>query len=399
VYRTTPFHPRVHAANETGLWSHWAGYLVAEKYQMAEKFEYFAIRNAVGAFDSSPLYKYRITGADAERFLSGVLARNIRKCQPGQAQYTIWCDDNGYLVEDGVVLRLASNDFLLTSAEPNLAYFQNLIGYGRVAVEEVTEDVATLAVQGPRSRRVLAQLAPEVEALKYFHHAESKIGDAGVTISRTGFTGDLGFEIWVDAADALGVWDEVMAAGDGHNLLPFGQIALLMARIEAGLLLLKADFESSRFAWHDEHRSTPIELGLGWMLRDIETDDRPFIGRKALRRELAEGTSRWKMVGLVVDWHAYDDMYNSAGLVPPKDHTPVTEEFMLYDLDYQRVGYATSFMYSPMLQRHIALARVLPELAKPGSRVDLEVTVNHRYERVGAEVSRLPLFNPERKTA
>lgn len=399
MFLTTPFHPRVQAANETGLWSHWAGYLVAEKYQLAEKFEYFAIRNSVGVFDSSPLYKYRITGSDAEKFLAGVLARNIRKCLPGQAQYTIWCDESGFVVEDGVVLRLSGDEFLLTSAQPNLSYLQNLVGFGQVEIEDVTDEVATLAVQGPRSREVLATLAPELKDLRYFHLSEAKIGAASVAISRTGFTGDLGYEVWVDAADAVAVWDAVMEAGRGHGILPFGQIALLMARIEAGLLLLNADFESSRFAWNDEHRSTPIELGLGWMLRDIDNDDRPFIGRKAIRRELADKTSRWKMVGLVVDWRAYDAMYNGAGLVPPKDHTPVTEEFMLYDADYQRVGYATSFMYSPILQRHIALARVRPELAKPGSRVDLEVTVNHRYERVGAEVARLPLFAPERKTA
>ena len=398
MIHTTPFHPRVQAANETGLWSHWAGYLVAEKYQMAEKFEYFAIRNAVGVFDTSPLYKYRITGADAEKFLSGVLARNIQKCLPGQAHYTIWCDDNGYVVEDGVILRLAGDEFLLTSADPNLAYFRNLIGYGRVEIEEVTDNICALAVQGPRSRQVLSSLAPDMEGIRYFHLVDAKIGNAPVTISRTGFTGDLGYEVWADASDALSVWDDIMEAGDGHGILPFGQIALLMARIEAGLLLLKADFESSRYAWNDEHRSTPIELGLGWMLRDLE-DDRPFIGRNAIRRELNEQTSRWKLVGLVVDWHDYDNMYNNAGLVPPKDHVPITEEFMLYDADYQRVGYATSFMYSPVLQKHIAIARVKPELAKPGTRVDLEVTVNHRYERVGAEVARLPLYNPPRKTA
>ncbi len=398
MIHTTPFHPRVQAANETGLWSHWAGYLVAEKYQMAEKFEYFAIRNAVGVFDTSPLYKYRITGADAEKFLSGVLARNIQKCLPGQAHYTIWCDDNGYVVEDGVILRLAGDEFLLTSADPNLAYFRNLIGYGRVEIEEVTDNICALAVQGPRSRQVLSSLAPDMEGIRYFHLVDTKIGNAPVTISRTGFTGDLGYEVWADASDALSVWDDIMDAGHGHGILPFGQIALLMARIEAGLLLLKADFESSRYAWNDEHRSTPIELGLGWMLRDLE-DDRSFIGRNAIRRELNEQTSRWKLVGLVVDWHDYDKMYNNAGLVPPKDHVPITEEFMLYDADYQRVGYATSFMYSPVLQKHIAIARVKPGLAKPGTRVDLEVTVNHRYERVGAEVARLPLYNPPRKTA
>ena len=398
MFLTTPFHPRVEAANETGLWSHWSGYLVAEKYQLSEKFEYFAIRNAVGIFDSSPLYKYQFTGTDAEKFLSGVLARDIRKCRTGQAHYTFWCDDRGFVIEDGVVLRLAEDRFLLTSAAPNLSYFSNLIGHDRVEVEDVTSQLGTLAVQGPRSRRVLSALAPEVDHLEYFHLTDAKFGSCEVTVSRTGYTGDLGYEVWVAAEDALSVWDAVVEEGAGHGLLPFGQVALLMARIEAGLLLLNTDFESSRFGWNDEHRSTPIELGFGWMLPDLDRD-RPFIGHRAIKREVDEGTSRWKMVGLIVDWKAYDEMYQKAGLVPPKNHLPITEEFMLYDSDYQRIGYATSFMYSPMLQRHIALARVRPDLAKIGDSVDLEVTVNHRYERVAASVARLPLFNPQRKTA
>ena len=399
IIKTTPFHPRVEAANQTGLWSHWAGYLVVDRYQMSEKFEYFAIRNSAGVFDSSPLYKYRITGKDSEKFLSGVLARNIRKCRPGQAQYTLWCDDRGFVIEDGVILRNYADEFLLTSAEPNLAYFKNLIGYEAVEIEDVSEEIGTLAFQGPRSRQILQTLAPEIAEIGYFHLTEAKLGDAPVTISRTGFTGDLGYEIWVGADDAIATWDLVMEASEGHGVVPFGQTALLMARIEAGLLLLNADFESSRFAWNDEHRSTPIELGFGWMFRDIDTDDRPFIGRNAIRRELSEESSRWKLVGLVVDWKEYDDKYNSAGLVPPKDHTPITEEYMLYTDDYKRVGYATSLMYSPILQRHIAIGRVRPELSAVGTRVNLEVTINHRYELVGTHVARQPLFNPPRKTS
>ncbi|MGQ0848489.1 MAG: aminomethyltransferase family protein [Actinomycetota bacterium] len=398
MIRTTPFHERVEAANQTGLWSHWAGYLVADKYQMSEKFEYFAIRNAAALFDTSPLYKYRIAGRDAERFLSGVLSRNIGKCRPGQAQYTIWCDDRGFVVEDGVIFRHADDEFMLTSAEPNLSYFQNLIGYQSVEITEVTDEVAGLAFQGPRSRQILGALAPEIEGIAYFHHVPAKLGGSAVTISRTGFTGDLGYEIWCDRGDAIAVWDTMVDAGRGHGVIPFGQIALLMARIEAGLLLLHADFESSRYAWNDEHRSTLIELGFSWMVRDIGTDDRPFIGRQAIRRELAEG-SRWKLVGLLMDWQDYDRRYNQAGLLPPKDHTPVTDEFMLYDDDYQRMGYATSFMYSPMLQRHIAIARVRPDYAPVGTKVNLEVTINHRYQLVGAHVARLPLYNPSRKTA
>jgi aminomethyltransferase len=399
MIRTTPFHERVEAACESGLWSHWAGYLVVDKYQMSEKFEYFAIRNSAGMFDSSPLYKYRITGKDSERFLSGILARNIARCRPGQAQYTLWCDDRGFVVEDGVILRHSPNEFLLTAAEPNLSYFRNLIGSASVEIEDVSDQMGVLAFQGPRSRRILEGLAPEISDIGYFHLTPAKIGDAAVTISRTGYTGDLGYEIWVDSDDAVGVWDAVVEASEGHGVLPFGQIALLMARIEAGLLLLHADFDSSRYAWNDEHRSTPIELGLSWMLRDLDSDDRPFIGRNAIRRELTDGTTRWKMVGLVIDWAEYDRKYNSAGLVPPKDHAPNTAEYMVYNDDHKRVGYATSLMYSPMLQRHIALARVQPQLSAIGSKVNLEVTINHRYELVGAHVARLPLYNPPRKTA
>ncbi|HSL27489.1 MAG TPA: aminomethyltransferase family protein [Acidimicrobiia bacterium] len=399
MIRTTPFHPRVEAANQTGLWSHWAGYLVAEKYQMSEKFEYFAIRSSAGMFDTSPLYKYSISGPESERFLAGVLARDIRKCRPGGAQYTLWCDDRGYVVEDGVVLRLSPDQFLLTTAGPNLSYLRNLLGYEAVEIEEVTDQVGSLAVQGPRSRQLLAAIAPEVADIGYFRLTPAKVAGVGVTISRTGFTGDLGYEIWVEAGDAVPIWDAVAEAGQAHGVIPFGQIALLMARIEAGLLLLKADFESSRYAWNDEHRSTPLELGFGWMFRDLETENRPFIGHNAISRELTEGTSRWKVVGLVMDWQDYDQCYTRAGLVPPKDHTPVTTEFMLYDDDHHQVGYATSFMYSPMLQCHIAIARVRPELSKVGTKVNLEVTINHRYELVGANVARLPLFNPSRKSA
>jgi aminomethyltransferase len=195
------------------------------------------------------------------------------------------------------------------------------------------------------------------------------------------------------------VWDSIFDVGTPHGLIPFGQIALLMARIEAGLLLIHADFDASRLAENDEHRSTPLELGLQWMLKGIDDDTRPFIGRRAILREREEGTSRWKMMGLMVDPVDYHDKYTAAGMVPPKDHTPVHEDAMVYNDDVQRVGYATSSMYSPMLQRHIALARVRPELAKVGQKVNLEFTINHRYVQVGAHVARNPMFAPERKTA
>ncbi len=395
----TPFHERTSALNETGLWTHWSGYLSADRYQMSDKFEYFAVRNAAGVFDSSPLYKYRIAGKDAETFLAGMLARDIRACPPGHAQYTTWLDDRGFVVEDGVILRKGKNEYLLTSAEPKFAWFADRIGRLDVTIEEQSADIGTLALQGPRSRALLARLVPQMEHIPYFGLATGEIGGAAVTVSRTGYSGDLGYEIWIDTPDALHVWDTLWDSMEGFGVLPFGLAALQMLRIEAGLLLLEADFDSSRFAWNDAHRSTPIELGWSWMFKGLEADDRAFIGRRALEREIADKTSRWKMSGLIVDWRDYDRVYNEAGLIPPKDHTPVQEDWLCYDDDYEQVGYATSFMYSPMLQRHIAIARVRPDLAKLGTKVKLEFTVDHHYEQVAAHVARLPLYNPVRKTA
>ena len=399
MIRTTPFHERTNAANSTGLWEHWSGYLVARRYQLSEKFEYFAIRNSAGLFDSSPLYKYRIHGPDAESFLASVLARDIRSCPVGHGQYTTWLDDGGFVVEDGVVFRNDAHEYLLTSAEPNLAYFDALIGRKRVRIEDVSDASAVLAVQGPKSREILSCLAPVVATLPYFGLASATIGGAQVTISRTGFTGDLGYEIWAPTEHALDVWDAVAEASAGRGVVPIGSIALDMARIEAGLLLLDVDYRSSRYAWTDAHRSTLVELGLGWMVRDLASDDRAFIGRTAIERELRDRTSRWKLTGLVFDWRDYDRHFDEAGLIPPKDHTPIDDEYYVYDDDGKQLGYATSQMYSPMLQRHIALARVPLELTKPGSRVKVELAVNHRYEYFDAVVTRLPLYNPDRRTA
>ncbi len=399
MIRTTPFHDRTNAANTTGLWEHWSGYLVAQKYQLSEKFEYFAIRNSAGLFDSSPLYKYRIHGRGAEAFLGGVLARDIRTCQVGHGQYTAWLDDRGFVVEDGVIFRTAADDYLLTCAEPNLAYFDALVGRHDVTIDDVSEASAVLSIQGPKSREILACLAPSVTDLPYFGVADATIAGAPVTISRTGYTGDLGYEMWIPAERAVPVWDAVTEAAAGRGVIPFGMVALYMARIEAGLLLLDVDFRSSRFAWTDANRSTLVELGLGWMVRDLAADDRRFIGRPALERELRDKTSRWKLTGLILDWQDYDRHYDAAGLIPPKDHTPIQDEYYVYDNAGAQLGYATSLMYSPMLQRHIALARVPLDRTKPGSPVKLELPINHRYEYFDAAVARLPLYNPDRRTA
>ena len=406
MIRTTPFHERTSALNETGLWEHWANHLVATRYQMSEKFEYFAIRNAAGLFDTSPLYKYRIHGPDAERFLAGVLARDVRGCPVGRAQYTLWCDDRGFVIEDGVLLHIAPRRIPphRGRAEPGLlpgAHRATRCRHrGCLGGLGPARDPGTPVARSRDRRRAGGRAARLFRG-----HRNRSLAGVPVHLSRTGYTGDLGYEIWAPAASALAVWDAIWAAGSGTGLIPFGMTALYMARIEAGLVLLDVDFHSSRFAWTDAERTTPIELGLGWMFRDLAPngqsggDGRAFIGRDAIRREIEGRTSRWKLSGLVVDWRDYDRIYDAAGLVPPKDHIPIQDEYYIYDDGLNQLGYATSQMYSPMLQRHIALARVPLALAAPGSRVKLELAVSHRYEYFDAHVARLPLFNPPRRTA
>ena len=399
MIRTTPFHPRLSELNSQHLYTHWQGYLSPLRYSHAPKHEYFAVRNSVGVFDTSPLFKYRISGPDAERLLMGVLTRDIRGCRPGQAAYTLWCDDRGFVMEDGVVFRHAPGEFLLTSARPALGWFADHGRHLRVTLEDVSEEYGILAVQGPRSRDVLGRLTEEVNGLAYFDHAPAKIGSTPVTVSRTGYTGDLGFEVTIPADGALDVLDAILDAGRGHGLRPFGEEALMMLRIEAGLPLIDVEWHNSRLAFNDAGRVTPQELGMRWMLRGVQDDDRPFVGRDAIRRELAEGTSRWATTGFVVDWEDWDRIHRAAGLLPPKDERPLPYEVMLRDDAGQEVGYATAFMYSPVLQRHIGMGRVRPDLAAPGTGVRVELTLDHHTVTVAATTARLPLFNPARKTA
>jgi aminomethyltransferase len=399
LIRTTPFHPRLRELNTQGLYTHWQGFLSPLRYSTAPKHEYFAVRNGVGVFDTSPLFKYRVSGPDAERLLAGLLVRDIRTCRPGKALYSLWCDDRGFVMEDGVVFRHSATDFVLTAARPNQAWLETHRGRLRVEVEDVSDEHGVLAVQGPRSRAVLAALASETESLRYFEHTQCKIGPAAVTLSRTGYTGDLGYEITVAADDAVGVLDAVLDAGRGHGVRPFGEEALMMLRIEAGLPLIDVDWHNSRTAWTDAQRVTPHELGMGWMLRGVDDDSRPFVGRTAIRRELATKASRWATVGIVVDWGHWDRLHREAGLLPSKDEHPPPYESMLYDAGDQQVGFVTSFIYSPVLQRHVGLARVEPGSANPDTPVRMEIVVNHHTTRVDARTTRLPLFNPPRKTA
>ncbi len=402
MIRTTPFHERLTELNDQHLYTHWSGHLSALRYSSAPKHEYFAVRNSVGVFDTSPLFKCRISGADAEAFLSGLMVRDIAGCRPGRAAYTLWCDDRGYVREDGVVFRNGDREFLLTSAKPVLGWLSDHRHRMRVDLHDVTDEHGMLAVQGPRSRVALATLVPEVTRLPYFGLAEAKVGSVPVVVSRTGYTGDLGFELLVPADDAVAVLDAVLEAGRPHGLRPFGEDALMTLRIEAGLPLGDVEWHDSRTAWTDHDRVTPRELGQGWMLKGVRDGSRRFLGSEAIRRELVEGTSRWATTGIVVDWADWDRLHRDAGELPTKDPQQLGwEQWLRADAEGsgEQVGYVTSFCYSPVLQRHIGLARVRPGLADPGTVLHMETTLHHGTHMVAVTTAPLPFFNPARKTA
>ena len=403
--RTTPFQSRLEPLNHTGVWKHWSGYLVAPQYQYSLNAEYYAIRNSVALLDTSPLFKYRFTGKDARALLERALVRDVGQCGVGRAQYTCWCDERGFVLQDGVVMQVAAGEYWLTAAEPTLRYFRNLareMTGSDVTIDDVSIDFGILALQGPHAHHVIAQLTDAATQLKFFGVAQTKVAGCDVTVSRTGYTGDLGYELWIDSEDAVTVWDALMVAGSGHNITPIGTTALKMARVEGGLLLMGADFHTSRFAWVDAQRETPLELGWGWMFRSLEQDGRDFVGRAAIEAELEHGTSRWTTVGLAVDWHDYERVYVEAGIVPPHHELYSESTMSIYrrgGKEWDYAGYASSFLASSLLRKPIAIAKLPMDLSEPGSEVDLEVTVIRQPKNVLARVHRMPFFNPPRKTA
>lgn len=402
MVKRTPFHERLEPLNQPEIWEHWAGYLAAPRYQYSDLAEYYSTRNAAALFDTSPLFKYKFSGADAEACLSRVMARDSRKCRVGQAQYTIWCNEAGYVMEDGVIMRVAADEYWLTSAEPNLRYFRKQAKGFDVAIEDITAQYGILAIQGPHSISVLRQLSDDVEKLRYFRLRQTQMAGVDVTVSRTGFTGDLGYELWVSAENALTLFDAIWEAGQDYNITPIGSVALSIARIEAGLLLIDVDFHNARFAWTDAQRETPHELGWGWMFKKLQRDDRDFIGRAAIEKEIATGSSRWKTVGIAVDWRDYDRLHREAGIMTPKDGVMIQDTMNIYrrsDIPWHYAGYASSFIWSSLKKQHVAIAKLPLDLCEVGTEVDLEISVIRQSQYVLARVVDLPFFNPARKTA
>ena len=389
------FHERTFPLCESLNYRDWAGYYTVSSYETHHEHEYNAIRNAAALIDVSPLYKYMLTGRDATRLVDRLITRDATKMSVGQVAYTPWCDEQGKVIDDGTVSRLGEQRYRWTSADPSLRWFtQNAIGLD-VTIDDVSESVAALAVQGPTSGALLQQVAEaDVPSLKYFRVSGGRIAGVAVDISRTGYTGDLGYEIWMPWDQATRVWDALVAAGPRFDLRPAGMLALDVARIEAGLLLIEVDFFSSRKALIPAQQYSPFEMGLG---RLVQLDKGTFVGQAALRKEHARGPAR-QVVGVTIDWEEVEGLYEKLQLAPQVPATASRVPVPVYRNGAQ-VGKATSTTWSPVLKKMIALATVDRGSYEAGTTLDVEVTVEAVRHRVGATVTPTPFFNPARKTA
>jgi aminomethyltransferase len=314
---STPFHSRAAARCQSYDWRNWAGYLAVSVYEMSHEREYYAIRNAAALIDVTPLFKYEISGPDAARLVDRIITRDAKKCAIGQVMYTPWCDERGKMIDDGTVSRLSENHFRLTSADPNLRWFQDC-GYGfEVNVTDVSADLAALSVQGPKSRELLRQVVTgaDLASLKFFRLTRGQIAGFPVTITRTGYTGDLGYELWVSPQHAEALWDVLMEKGKDYGAMPVGMVAMDIARVEAALLLGDVDYVSSHKAVTETRKSSPLEAGLEWA---VKFDKGDFVGRQALLAEKKRGP-KWKFFGLEVNWDELEALYAAADLPPPSE--------------------------------------------------------------------------------
>jgi len=383
----TPFHERARALSQLDSFIPWSGYSTVDVFTSVEQ-EYFAIRNASSLYDLTPMVKYRIAGADALRYLNRLTTRDVSKLAPGRVAYAVWCNDEGHLIDDGTVFCLGPSEYRLCTAERQLDWLRaSAIGF-EVEIRDITDEIAALAVQGPTSCRLLQLVGlTGVERLKPFEHGLFALPQAAASIalqvSRTGFTGDLGYELWMSPADAEAVWDALMAAGSTRAVRPIGSRALNIARIEAGFLLPRVDFVSAAHTLYTGTERSPLELGLAWL---VDFGKGHFTGRRALLAERARGPRR-QLVGLDV-----------AGQKP-------AHHALLYRTRSGRkeAGSVTSATWSPTCKRNLALAIVDAAHSAIGSTLWADIYLNRElvWERrmVAARVVERPFFAPARRRA
>jgi aminomethyltransferase len=390
----TAVHARTLALCESLSLREWSGYYAVSAYRSHHEHEYHAIRTAAALIDVSPLFKYLITGPDALTLVDRLITRDATALAVGQVIYTPWCDERGKVIDDGTVTRVEEHAVRWTAADPSLRWFtQNAAGLN-VAIRDISGEVAALALQGPTSAAILDAIgAADVRSLKYFRMTPGSIAGVPVEISRTGYTGDLGYEIWIPWERAISVWDALMQEGRRFGIRPAGMLALDVARVEAGLLLIDVDFHGSKKAVVESQRYSPFEMGLGRLVR---LDKGPYVGREALADEERRPPTR-RIVGLEADWLAVERLYDALGMIPQVPAAASRVAVPVYH-HARQIGRATTTTWSPTLKRLIALATIDSPYDADDTAVEFEVTVDAVRHRVPATVVKTPFFNPARKT-
>jgi len=392
----TPFHPRTSALCTSLFYTDWAGYHTVSSYDTCHEREYYALRNAAGLIDVSPLFKYEVYGKDAAAFLSRVMVKDVSKLKVGRCTYLCWCDDHGKVLDDGTVFRLDDTHFRVAAAEPTFSWLMRQARRFDVTIDDSSDRFGTLSLQGPTSRDILKNVSDaNLDSIPYFSLTKAKLDDVDVVISRTGYTGDLGFEIWIEREQALKVYDAIMAAGRDYRIQPVGLDAMDVTRIEAGYIMNGVDYFSANACLIESRKSTPYEIGLGWAV-DLNRD--VFIGQDALKAEKANG-SEWASVGLVYDWPAFERLFDEFGLPPQLPGGAWRIPIPVYDKKGSQIGQATSGAWSAILKDNLALASVKSAYAEPGTELQIEVTVEYERRRVPAIVTKTPFFDPPRKKA
>jgi aminomethyltransferase len=390
----TPFHPRTAELNQARRWRKWSGFFIADSYFPAHDLEYHAIRFSAALFDVTPMCKYRVSGPDAAKLVNRVITRRVDRIKPMRAIYTPWCDHDGRVLDDGTVALLADGSYFWTAAEPQHGWLE-AAGEGlNVTIEDLTERLCALSLQGPCSRDVLSSaVGRDMSDLPFFGRADVTIGGVPVSISRTGYSGDLGYELWIPFEQALPVWDALNKAGENYTLRVAGMEALDVARLEAGLIMAGVDYHSGRTARHPSLAVSPYEIGMD---RLVDLDKPAFIGKRALMDEVAAGGPANRLVGLELDLNVFEDAYLDLGY--PIEHplrawrhvTPLTRKG-------ETIGRATSGTFSPLLKRSIALGFLPTKHAEVGSTVSIEWQIEETRQQIPATVVPLPFLDLPRK--
>ncbi len=390
----TAFFPREAELNSKMAWGEWAGYYSAAVYADFHDIEYNALREAVGVVDASPLFKYIVSGPDAETLLDRVMTRDMTRLAVGRVYYSPWCNERGKVMDDGTIARIAPDTFRITSADPCYRWL-TLCGAGLdFTIDDVSESVGALALQGPKSRELLEAVTGEDWTdVKYFGQRRATIAGVDLDVTRTGYTGDLGYELWIPSDGALEVWDALFDEGIDYAIRPVGIRALDVTRVEAGLILIEVEYTSAAHAHNAEQEYSPFEIGLGSFV-DFSKND--FVGKAALQTEQAKGGPQRRLVGIQIDWLGIESAFAAHGLAPAVSPMVVRDQIPLYKGGRQ-IGYATSTTWSPTAKKMVALATMDKEHERVGTTMQIEWTVEGQRGKVNAEVVPLPFLDLPRK--